>query len=275
MLAAIAAVLVLAAPPAAPSATAELSAVVAEVWEFRLREDPLLATAVGDGRFGDRLPSMTRDDLARRDRFWRGALDRLRAIDRAALSPADRINRDMLERELLDAVAETDFGTWRLPWNADSGFHTELAQLPGQVPLSTVRDYENYIARLRAMPAYVRQQIALLREGVRTGFTLPRAVLDGYDVTIRAHVVDDPATSVFCRALPPLPGRRPGGGAGAPARRRPRRDPRGRGRGLSRAARLLLERVPPRRPRHHRRRRPARAAGSTTGTSCAASRPWR
>ena len=207
MLAAAAVVLALASPQTAPApgAPAALAALVDEVWEFRLREDPLLATAVGDRRFDDRLPSMAHADLERRDRFARAALERLRAVDRAALSASDRVNRDMLERELVDGLAEHSFGAWRMPWNADSGFHTELAHLPRQVSLATVRDYESYIARLRALPAYVRQQIALLREGAAAGFTLPRAVLDGYDSTIRAHVVEDPATSVFAEPFRKFP----------------------------------------------------------------------
>ena len=62
-----------------------------------------------------------------------------------------------------------DFGAWRMPWNADSGFHTGIAHMPALVPLATARDYENYIARLRATPEYVRQQIQLLRDGLRAG----------------------------------------------------------------------------------------------------------
>jgi uncharacterized protein (DUF885 family) len=198
------AALVLAAQTAAPPSAA-LKAVIDDVWEFRLREDPLLATSVGDRRFDHRLPSMTPEDLERRDRYWRAALDRLRAIDRGGLSTADRVDRDMLEAELRDAIAEHEFGAWRMPWNADSGFHTALAQLPSQVPLATVRDYEGYIARLRAMPVFVRQQIAFLREGLRAGFTLPRVVLEGYDATMRAHVVDDPDTSVFAAPFRTFP----------------------------------------------------------------------
>ena len=205
MIPALAAVVILAAAPPPAPPNAPLAALLSEAWEFRLREDPLLATSAGDHRFDDRLPSMTREDLERRDRYWRATLDRLRAIDPGALSLADRINRDMFERELRDAIAEHQFGAWRMPWNADSGFHTALAQLPSFVPLATVRDYEGYIARLRGMPVYVRQQVALLREGLRAGFTLPRVVLEGYDATIRAHVVDDPDQSVFAAPFRSFP----------------------------------------------------------------------
>jgi uncharacterized protein (DUF885 family) len=191
---------------AAVSAPAEFHRLLEEEWEARLREQPLLATSVGDHRYDDRLPSVAPADLQRSAERERATLQRLQAIDRAGLDVADRINYDMLARELRDDVADYEFGDWRLPINADSGFHTGFAELPRYSTLLTTRDYRNYIARLRAFPAYVAQQIANMREGLRTGFTLPRVVLDGYDVGIRMHVVDDPERSVFYapfRAFPP------------------------------------------------------------------------
>jgi len=178
-------------------ASPELQRVLEEDWEARLREDPLLASSTGDHRYDDRLPSIAPADLQRAAQRRRETLVRLQAIDRAALDVQDRISLDMLAREMRDDVADHDFGSWQLPINADTGFHTALADLPRSGTFTTVRDYESYIARLRAFPAYVAQQIANMREGLRTGFTLPRVVLEGYDVTIRTHVVDDPAQSVF------------------------------------------------------------------------------
>jgi uncharacterized protein (DUF885 family) len=189
----------------ASPAGADLADVIAAEWDFRLREDPLTATAVGDRRYDHRLPSLAAADLERRDRFRRQTLNQLRAIDGAALSDEDRVSRDMLARELEDAIADHDFGGYRMPWNADSGFHTALAQLPDQMPFATPRDYGSYIARLRDVPRYVREQIALLRQGLRAGFTVPRAVLDGFDGSIRAHVVDDPARSVFFAPFEAIP----------------------------------------------------------------------
>jgi uncharacterized protein (DUF885 family) len=184
-----------AAQPSDPAPA--LRALVDEAWEEQLREDPLLATSVGDRRHDDRLPSVAREDLERRAAAARARLRRLAGIDRARLSVTDRATYDMFQRELELEVAGFDHGAWRVPINADSGFHTGFAQLPREVPLSTTRDYEAYIARLRAFPVYVRQHVALMREGLRTGVTLPRVVLEGYDVTMRAHVVEDVEQSVF------------------------------------------------------------------------------
>jgi uncharacterized protein (DUF885 family) len=191
---------------AAVSAPADFHRLLDEEWEARLREEPLFATSVGDHRHDDRLPSVAPADLQRAADRRRTTLQRLQAIDRAGLDGPDRISYDMLARELRDDLADQEFGAWRLPINADSGFHTGFAELPRYTTFTTTRDYRNYLARLRAFPAYVAQQIANMREGLRTGFTLPRVVLDGYDVSIRTHVVDDPEKSVFYapfRAFPP------------------------------------------------------------------------
>jgi uncharacterized protein (DUF885 family) len=200
------AVLLAAAVSVSVSVSAEFHRLLDEEWESRLREEPLLASSVGDHRYDDRLPSVAPADLQRAADRRRSTLPRLQAIDRAGLDVADRISYDMLARELKDDVADHEFGSWQLPINADTGFHTGFADLPRSTTFRNTGDYRNYVARLRAFPGYVAQQIANMREGLRTGFTLPRVVLDGYDVAIRSHVVDDPEKSVFSapfRSFPP------------------------------------------------------------------------
>jgi uncharacterized protein (DUF885 family) len=182
-----------------------LDSLIADAWEFGLVENPLLATAVGDHRFDDRLPSMTKADLDRRAVHSRQFLDRLLEIDIGGLAPADRISARMLERELRDDLEAHRFGDWRLPLTSDSGFHTGIALMPREVPTATVRDVENYVARLRAIPAYFDQEVALMREGLRTGFTMPRVVLEGYDATIRTHAEAAPEKSVFWAPFDALP----------------------------------------------------------------------
>jgi len=188
------------------SPSEQLHALFDEEWAFRLAEDPLFATSAGEHRYDDRLPSMTPADLSRRAAHRREALRKLEAIDRTALPASERVSAEMLGRQLRDAIADYDFGAYRIPINADSGFHTDFAELPDRMPFASPKDYENYVARLNAFPAYVAQEIALMREGLASGFTLPKVVLEGYDVTMTTHVVAAPEKSVFFapfRAYPP------------------------------------------------------------------------
>src|SRR5690606_25893569 len=93
----------------------------------------------------------------------------------------------------------------RIPILADEGFHTGLAQLPAYQPAQTVPQVERYIARLHEVPRYFRQHIANMRRGMEDGFTMPRVVLDGYEVTIESHLVSNVDSSVFYAPLTRLP----------------------------------------------------------------------
>ncbi len=174
-----------------------LHALFDEAWAFELEENPLFATSVGEHRYNDRLPSVAAEDQARRAAARRAFLERLRAIDRSVLDVVDRVSYDMFARQLEDDLTEFEFRAYEIPLTVDAGFHIAFAGLPRRVPLVTVRDFENYVARLRAFPGYVSQHIEAMRAGLARGFSLPRVVLDGYEVTIASHVVDDPTGSVF------------------------------------------------------------------------------
>jgi uncharacterized protein (DUF885 family) len=181
----------------AKDARTQLHALFDEEWDFELSENPLAATAVGEHRWDDKLPSVRVADEARRAETRRRFRERLLAIDAGTLEETDRESSLLLRRELEDAIRAFELHGYRFPINSDSGFHIEFAQLPQDVPLATTRDYENYIARLRAFPEYARQNVELLREGLATGWTLPRVALEGYEGTIAAHVVADPKQSRF------------------------------------------------------------------------------
>jgi uncharacterized protein (DUF885 family) len=166
-------------------------------WEAALRRSPLFATSVGRHEYGHLLPSLTPADLESEYRETKAALAELDAIDRAKLPPDEVVNYDMFRERLQEAIGAYELGDHQIVFNADSGFHTGFSRLPQEVPLATVKDYENYISRLNAWPRMVREEIEWMRIGLKRGMTVPRATLAGYDGTMSAHVVDDPAKSVF------------------------------------------------------------------------------
>jgi uncharacterized protein (DUF885 family) len=183
----------------------KLHALFDRAWETRLRESPLFATSVGRHEYDALMPSVTPQDLARRNEQRKRELRELKAIDRAKLPPNETVNYDMFRRQLEESIEGYDLGDEEMPINADSGFHSGFSRLPQEVPLATVRDYENYISRLRQWPRYVHEEIALMRRGVKRGFTVPRATLTGYDKTMSAHVVDDVTKSVFWKPFEKFP----------------------------------------------------------------------
>ena len=195
----------------ADEAAARLHDLFKREWELRLKEDPLFATSVGRHEYDDRLPSASFVDLERQAEESQAFLAELKAIDRSGLPAVDQVNYDIFKRQLENGIASFELGEYQMPFNADSGFHSGFSRLPEEVPLATVKDYQNYISRLRAWPRYVREQIGLMRMGLKAGMSVPRETLTGYDKTISAHVLDDPAKSVFWAPFEKFPSTVPQG----------------------------------------------------------------
>ena len=189
--------LLLTLPLRAADEAAKLHALFDRAWEAALQEDPLRATAVGRHEYDDRLPTVTPAEQKRQYERMKATLAELTAIDRTKLSADDQVNYEIFRRQVEDNIADYELGDWQITFSADSGFHTGFSRLATDMSLRTTKDYENYIARLRAWPHYVREQIGNMRLGLGRGFTVPRVTLEGYDGTMSAHVVDDPSKSVF------------------------------------------------------------------------------
>jgi uncharacterized protein (DUF885 family) len=189
----------------AQDAAAQLEKLFDDSWQFAMREDPLFATHTGDARYNDLLPSESVADELRRAEKAREFLKRLKAIDRAVLPPADQVNYDVFAWLTESNIAESEFQTYLMPITNRSGFHVQFAELYRDVPLRTVKDYENYIARLRAFKKYAEQHVELLREAIKQKMTLPAVALVGIEESVEAHIVDDPEKSVLYKAFADFP----------------------------------------------------------------------
>lgn len=188
---------VLAPLEAAASPGDELAKLLDEVWQWQMEEFPQYATRCGDARYNDRLSSVSLADADRRAADEAGMLARLKGIDRDALDTPERLERDLLERQLTESAIEHAAGEHLMPINNRTGFHISFPELPNFVPLKTVEDYENYLSRLRAFADYTNGHIELMRAGVQRGLTIPAVILEGYEKSIDTHVVEDPTKSLL------------------------------------------------------------------------------
>lgn len=179
-----AAVLMAATPAVAQTASSDLARLFADERAFVYREDPLSATSAGIHDYDDRLPSVTPETNARQTRDNEAFLTRLHAIDRAQLSRQEQVSYDLFDFMVGQRVRLARYNDWRLPFNSDSGFYSEILLIDDLQSPRTVRDYENYIARLNDTPRYFREQIANMRVGLRDGFTLPREIIGGVSQVI-------------------------------------------------------------------------------------------
>jgi uncharacterized protein (DUF885 family) len=148
-------------------------------WEGLLEAEPLLGTQIGDERFDDRLPDLSQEGIERHGAFFQTTLDELDAIDRGSLDQELRVSLDILEAA---ARNQLDFVTLRLDrLNAVSHFTgpvMQVAELASLQRADTAERFEKYLARLRAIPAFLGQLSDAAREGARAGQVAPGLVVD-------------------------------------------------------------------------------------------------
>ncbi|KAF1697691.1 DUF885 domain-containing protein [Pseudoxanthomonas koreensis] len=173
-------------------------------WERGLRESPENAAYQGDHRYDDRWSDMSLAAIERREAADRDALAALKRIDRAALSPADRLDYDTFAWLQERAVARQQFREYLQPVGHQGGVQTAdgIAEL---LPFASEQDYRNWIARLDALPVLLEQTTALMQAGVAAGRMPPKVLMQRVPGQIAAQVVDDPAASPFYKPFLKMP----------------------------------------------------------------------
>lgn len=173
------------------------------------KADPIGASMRGEHSYDRLLPDRSAAARADRLRDQRDRLDQLQQIDRAALSPANRLNAELLEWELNDALAVAPFDPWQMPITQQNGVQIMAAQWADSLSFTQWADYEAYLERLRAFPTYVDQVMANMSAGLAVGRTPPRLVLGDVPNQIAAHATNaqkqDPTTHAMYAPFRDLP----------------------------------------------------------------------
>jgi uncharacterized protein (DUF885 family) len=189
----------------ASAASQSLAALFAAEWDVDMREDPVTASRLGDHRFDDRWPDDSPAGYERRAAHDREVLARARAIDPGPLAAADRVSLALFVRHRELQVEGQPYRLWHLALDQNGGLQ-DADDVSAALPFATVRDYDAWLARLRAFPAYVEQTTDTLREGVRERIVHPRVVMDRVPSQIAKQIVADPEQSPFFapfRRFPP------------------------------------------------------------------------
>jgi uncharacterized protein (DUF885 family) len=175
-----------------------LDAFFAEEWERGLRENPESASFEGDHRYNDRWSDNSLEAIAASEAADREALARLKRFDRSKLGAADQLNYDTFLWLLEKTVQRQQFREYLQPISHQGGVQTADGIVEG-LAFNEVRDYRDWLARMRALPELVDQSIALMRVGVKAGNVPPRVLMQRVPAQIAAQIVDDPTASPFYR----------------------------------------------------------------------------
>ena len=182
----------------------KLHALFAAEWDYLMEQNPTWASTLGDRRWNDRWPDVSLDAIGKRHKHARETLAGLQAIDRNQLSPADGLNYDLFKREYETDVEEYKYRWYLVPLNQMEGIQT-TDQLTELLRFETVKDYEDWISRLRIFPAYMNQTTQLMREGVRASMVQPKVVMQRVPAQLDKQIVERPEDSPFYKPFMRFP----------------------------------------------------------------------
>ncbi|WP_312915812.1 DUF885 family protein [Stenotrophomonas sp.] len=200
-----------AAAPSAPATLAtqsvddQFKAIYEKEWAWRQTGGGEASEDSDAPASSTRLPDVGAAAQQARLKVWDDVLAQLEAIDPAKLSAENQVNYAIYKYQVQSLAEEVRLRSYEMPFNSDSSFWSNLSFMARR-EMKTAQDYRNYIARLNDVPRYFDQQMDNMRAGLARGFSVPRAVLEGRDVSISTVAeLKDPTESPLYEPLKKLP----------------------------------------------------------------------
>ncbi|WP_375204554.1 DUF885 domain-containing protein [Hyphococcus sp.] len=187
------------------SAPDTLDQIMEDHWAWVMKESPVFATSLGVRDYDDKLSDPSLEAEAKREEKTAAFVERLKALDPEEMSAEDRVNYKLLLLNLENDLEAAQFGGKYFLMSNRYGPHTTVTRLPDQLPFFTFDDYESYVARLEAVPAYLEAAKETLRAGVEAGWTRPCEAMEGVEASIRYNIVDDANDSTLLKPFEKQP----------------------------------------------------------------------
>ncbi|HTM29087.1 MAG TPA: DUF885 family protein [Rhodanobacter sp.] len=194
-----------AAPADVATRVAALNALLAEQWQHTLQNSPEFATILGDLRYNDRWSDASLAHAAAEHQVTADFLRRFAAIDTTGFADSDKLNQQLMVRQLKSSLKAYDLKLHEMPLDQMSGVHLQLAGFVSSIPFNTTKEYEDYLARLKAVPKLFDQVTAVARQGMADKLMPPKYLLE--KVVVQIAGIEQPAgmDSVFAEPLKRFP----------------------------------------------------------------------
>jgi len=156
----------------------QLKQLIADEWEYELKESPEQATAIGDYRYNDHWSdgSLAHVQQQKQDsQLWSA---RFEAVDDTGFPEQEKLNRALMLRNLKQRIEAIDLKLYEMPVDQFNGVHLQLAQFVAAIPFDSTKHYEDYLNRLHLVPQAFEQVIEILRQGEKDGLMPPRFLLE-------------------------------------------------------------------------------------------------
>ena len=156
----------------------QLKALLKEQWEFVMKTSPEFATIVGDKRYNDKMSDVSEKEVYYELDAAKSFLTRFKAIDTTGFPEQERLNKVLMVRALEEQLDNAKFEDWLMPVTQFGGIHLDLPQFVQLIPFDTVKDYDDFVARLKQIPGQIDGTIVLMRKGASKKLIPPKILLE-------------------------------------------------------------------------------------------------
>jgi len=181
-----------------------------EYYEEYLRLNPLRATAAGDHRFDDQFANdISEEYRSKQEALCRRYLQRLSNLKPTLLTGQDKLSFQCLKQQLEINLERTRFEHLRLmPINQFFGntlLFPRLGSGNSFHPFKTVRDYDNFLGRIRGFQVWSDTALANMQKGMASGFVLPKPLAEKVLPQLQSMLVADVKQSLFYQPVANMP----------------------------------------------------------------------
>jgi uncharacterized protein (DUF885 family) len=194
-----------AAPTTPEDRSKALHALFHNYWEASLKNQPEFASMIGDKRYNDQVSDYSVKGINDWLAAEQGFLMKLAAIDSTGLSDQDKVSRDLLLRDLAEDQESAEFKEWEMPVNQMGGIYATYPQLVAQLSFTTSKDYDDWIARLHAIPKAFDQVTADMSIGIDDKRVPPKYLLEKTLEQVKQLASEKPEDSPLALPLKKFP----------------------------------------------------------------------
>jgi uncharacterized protein (DUF885 family) len=194
-----------AAPADLESRRKAMKDLLAEQWEYNLSHNPEFASILGDKRWNDKLSDFSQEEIDRDLAKTKEFLGRFEAIDPTGFPEQEALTRTLLVRGFREQLEDARFKNWEMPVTQIYGIHIDAPQLVSLLSFETVKDYDDYVARLKALPLLMDQTVVQMRKGMGEKLMPPRFLLEKVVTQTEGIAGKKPEESPFAMPLSKIP----------------------------------------------------------------------
>ena len=133
-------------------------------------------------------PDVTPEAEIDKRTFLNNLVSRLRTIKPESLSNSDQVNMEVFLYVINDQIEQIDLEYYLIPFNAEGGFYNSLSFAIRGYSFKDLVSYQKYCKKLEGFPAFMEDNISLMKLGMKKGIVSPKLIASNYKGLIQPYM---------------------------------------------------------------------------------------